>query len=156
MWLGMDLAEKWMARCLELAQEAYKRGEVPVGAVVVRGEELIAEAFNLREAEHSVIGHAEILALKAASEKLQSWRLTDCTLITNLEPCVMCAGAIIQSRVSQLIYGAFDTKGRAQTLFQLFDAPQHNHHVEHRGGVRAEKSSQLLKQFFAERRNKEK
>ena len=151
---GMRDDLKWMEYCLVLARRAYEVGEVPVGAVVVRDGELISEALNHREADQTVLGHAEILALKLACEKLGSWRLTGCTLYTSLEPCVMCAGAIIQSRVSDLVYGASDSKGGAQSLFQLFDAPQHNHHVQHHAGVLADESSQLLKKFFSERRKK--
>lgn len=148
----MDLHEKWMRYCLALAQKAFDQDEVPVGAIVVKNDELIAEAYNLREGKQSVMAHAEILAIEKACEKLQSWRLTDCVLYTSLEPCVMCAGAIIQSRIGSVIYGASDAKGGAQTLFQLFDSPLHHHHVKCTGGICAQDSSQLLKNFFSQKR----
>lgn len=148
----METPEKWMQYCLQLAQKAFDADEVPVGAVVVRGEELIAEAYNLRETQQSVLAHAEVLAVQTACEKLGSWRLTDCTLYTSLEPCVMCAGAIIQARVGKLIYGAEDPKGGAQSVFKLLESSRHTHHLEYQAGVCADESSALLKKFFTNKR----
>ena len=93
-----------------------------VGAVIVHGGEILAEASNHREADQSILGHAELKAIEIASQKLGSWRLVDCTLVSTLEPCVMCAGAIVQSRIANLVYGATDPKGGAQALFQVFDS----------------------------------
>lgn len=153
----MNTNEQWMTRALELARQAAERAEVPVGALVIAPQPdgrlaIIAEAHNRREEQHSVLGHAEVLALKMASEKLQSWRLLNCILVTTLEPCVMCAGAIIQSRIQQLIYGAADPKGGAQSLFGLFDSKAHNHRVNWTSGVLEAECSEVLKTFFKAKR----
>ena len=141
-----------MKRALELAHEAAGRDEVPVGALIIHNGEIIAEGSNLRETKNSVHGHAELMAIHAASEKLKSWRLIDCTLVTTLEPCVMCAGAIVQSRIARLIYGASDPKGGAQSLFQIFKHPQLNHQVELTTGILKDECSQVLKDFFKTKR----
>jgi tRNA(adenine34) deaminase len=149
----MENLEIYMQRALELAREAAERNEVPVGALIVRNGEIIAEASNRREADRSVLGHAELMAIEIASRKLKSWRLLDCTLISTLEPCVMCAGAIVQSRISHLVYGASDAKGGAQALFKVFDSEELNHRVRITTGILETDCSRVLKDFFRARRN---
>ncbi len=142
-----------MRRALDLAREASTLGEVPVGAVVVHRGRIIAEAFNLRETLGDPTAHAERLALTLAGRALGSWRLDACTLYATLEPCLMCAGAIVQARVARVVYGAADPKGGAcDSLYRLVDDPRFNHRAEVRGGLLAEESHMLLSQFFRDRR----
>jgi tRNA(adenine34) deaminase len=152
---NMKTHDFWMEKALRLARKAAERGEVPVGAVLVRGEQLISKASNRREQWHTPLGHAELIALQRASQKLEAWRLIDCTLYVTLEPCVMCAGALVQARVSRVIYGAHDPKGGGvQSLFQIGSDPRLNHRFELIGGVMEQECSQLLKDFFTLRRQK--
>lgn len=148
----MNEFQGWMQRCLELARQAADRDEVPVGAVVVREGRIVSEAFNLREANQSPSAHAELLALEEASRRLGSWRLVDCVLVTTLEPCVMCAGALIQGRIGTLVYGASDPKGGAESVFGLLSSDQHNHQVQVVPGVLEMECSSLLKEFFKRKR----
>lgn len=141
-----------MMRALELAREAALRDEVPVGALIIRDGEVIAEASNHREADQSILGHAELKAIEIASKKLGSWRLIDCTLVSTLEPCVMCAGAIVQARIGRLVYGASDPKGGAQALFKVFDSEALNHKVDVMAGVLEAECSEVLKSFFRAKR----
>ena len=143
-----------MGQALKLAQQAGEKGEVPVGALLVRGEVLIAEAFNLREAHGSPIAHAEMLVLQAASEKIGNWRFVDTTLYVTLEPCPMCAGAIVLARIPRVVYATTDPKsGAAGTLYNILQDERLNHRVELVSGVLAEESGALLKSFFRQRRN---
>ena len=143
-----------MRQALKLAQQAAEKGEVPVGALLVRGEVLIAEAFNLREAHGSPIAHAEMLVLQAASERIGNWRFVDTTLYVTLEPCPMCAGAIVLARIPRVVYAATDPKsGAAGTLYNILQDERLNHRVELVSGVLAEESGALLKSFFHQRRN---
>ena len=152
----MKSHEFWMKKALRLAEKAAGRGEVPVGAVLVRGDEEIACASNRREEWHTPLGHAEIIALQRASQSLKAWRLLDCTLYVTLEPCVMCAGALVQSRVSRVVYGATDPKGGGlRSLYQIGTDVRLNHRFEIIGGVMERECSQLLKDFFKMRRQKE-
>jgi tRNA(adenine34) deaminase len=147
--------EKWMWMALEEAKKAEQLGEVPIGAVIVRNGELIAKAYNLREITQNPMGHAECLAIKEASEKLGSWRLTECDLYVTLEPCPMCSGAIIQSRVSRVIYGTTDPKaGCAGTLMNLLQEPRFNHEAEVISGILEEPCKSILSQFFKSLREK--
>jgi tRNA(adenine34) deaminase len=142
--------EVWMKRALELAAGAGLLGEIPVGAIVVQGDEIIAEAANFKEQAQDPLGHAEIRALQLASERLGRWRLTGCTLYVTLEPCTMCAGAIIHSRVDRLVYGATDPKaGAVASLYQILADPRLNHLPSVTSGVLADASGKLLKDFFA-------
>jgi tRNA(adenine34) deaminase len=142
-----------MARALELAREARTFGEVPVGAVVVRAGRILAQAFNLRETFHDPTAHAERLALTWAGRAIGSWRLDDCTLYVTLEPCAMCAGAIVQSRIARLVYGATDPKaGACESLYRLASDPRLNHRVPITSGVLADECGEVLKEFFQERR----
>ncbi len=158
--------EKWMRRALDLAQEAAERGEVPVGAVLVQKPpqeepagrpplppQLIAEAYNQKETHTCALHHAEVLAIQRASEQLGRWRLSDCSLYVTLEPCVMCAGAIVAARLKEVIYAAPDPKGGAvESLYQILSDPRLNHRPQVISGVLEEESAQLLKEFFKARR----
>ena len=151
----MDSDRFWMGQALTLARQAAEKGEVPVSAILVKNEVRIAEAFNLREQSRSPIAHAEILVIQAASEKIGNWRFTDTTLYVTLEPCPMCAGAIVLARIPRVVYGATDPKsGAAGTLYNILEDERLNHRVELVSGVLADESSTLLKSFFLERRHK--
>jgi tRNA(adenine34) deaminase len=142
-----------MARALELAHEARNLAEVPVGALVVQGGRILAQAHNLRETLNDPTAHAERLALAWAGRSLGTWRLEDCTLYVTLEPCVMCAGAIVLSRIKRLVYGADDPKaGGCKSLFQVVSDPRLNHQCEITAGVLAAECGRVLKEFFQERR----
>ena len=128
-------------------------GEVPVGAVVVRAGRILAQSFNLRETLHDPTAHAERLALTWAGRVLGSWRLDGCVLYVTLEPCAMCAGAIVHSRIARLVYGAIDPKaGACESLFQLVSDTRLNHRVPITAGVLAGECGDVLKEFFQERR----
>ena len=142
-----------MERALALATEAAGRGEVPVGAVVYRGEEVLAEASNNRESSGDPTGHAEIVALREAGRRNGGWRLDDCSVAVTLEPCPMCAGAMVNARVGRLIYGASDPKGGAcESLYEITRDTRLNHRLETIGGVLQERCGALLREFFRERR----
>ena len=142
-----------MARALEMARAGGLRGEVPVGAVIVRAEEVLAESHNRTVELHDPTAHAESLAIRAAARRLGDWRLNDCTLYTTLEPCAQCAGAIVLARIPRLVFGAHDTKaGMAGSLENLVQDQRLNHRVELLGGVLASESSELLRAFFRARR----
>jgi tRNA(adenine34) deaminase len=148
----MDLA--MMRRALEEAARAAEEDEVPVGAVVARGEEIVATAHNEREATGDPTAHAELLALRRASERLGSWRLTGCTLYATLEPCPMCAGALHAARISRLVYAAPDPKaGAAGTLFDLPTDARLNHTYPYTPGVLRGESAAILRTFFKQRRH---
>ncbi|HEY5282640.1 MAG TPA: tRNA adenosine(34) deaminase TadA [Polyangia bacterium] len=139
-----------MRTALAAAERATLSGEVPVGAVVVVRGEVIAVAHNQRETKNDPTAHAEIVALRAASAALNSWRLVDADLFVTMEPCPMCAGAIVNARVRRLVYGCDDPKaGAVRTLFQLLDDQRLNHRVEVVSGVLAVESARLLKSFFS-------
>jgi tRNA(adenine34) deaminase len=142
--------ELHMRTALAAAEQAAKIGEVPVGAVVVVRGEVIAVAHNQRETHNDPTAHAEIVALRAAAAALDSWRLCDADLYVTMEPCPMCAGAIVNARVRRLIYGCHDPKaGAVRTLYQLLDDQRLNHRVEVVSGVLGTESSALLKSFFS-------
>ena len=143
----------WMQKALELAQQAGEIGEVPVGAILVKDSICIAAAHNQREQSGNPIAHAEMLAIQEASQKLGNWRLTDTVLYVTLEPCPMCAGAIVLARIPKVVYATTDPKaGAAGTLYNIVQDARLNHQVELISGVCAEKSSALLKSFFKKRR----
>lgn len=151
--MKLNTPESFMNRALELAQEAANDGEVPVGALVVRNSEIVAEARNEKEAAGQATHHAEILAIEKASEILGRWRLTDCELYVSLEPCLMCSGAALQARLKKVVFGASDPKfGAVTSLYETLTDSRANHQCEVIGGVFAEKSAELLKTFFRERR----
>ncbi len=149
------LAERWMRRALELAAEAWRLGETPIGAVIadLTSGQIIAEGFNRRGIDHDPTAHAEMVALRAAGAATGHWRLTDRAMIVTLEPCPMCAGALVNARVPLLIYGADDPKaGAARSLFGLCDDPRLNHRMEIVAGVLADESAELLRGFFRAQR----
>jgi tRNA(adenine34) deaminase len=140
----------YMRAALVAAEQAADSGEVPVGAVVVVGGEIVAVAHNQRENNNDPTAHAEIVALRTAAAHLASWRLVDADLYVTMEPCPMCAGAIVNARVRRLVYGCDDPKaGAVRTLFQLLDDPRLNHRVEVVPGVLGAESAALLKSFFS-------
>jgi tRNA(adenine34) deaminase len=145
--------EAFMRMALDLAEEAARLGEVPVGAVVVRQEEVVGRGFNAPIRTHDPSAHAEMAALRDAAGRLGNYRLPGCSLYVTLEPCVMCTGAIQHARVARLIYGARDPKtGACGSVVDLFADPRLNHHTAVAGGVLADKAASLLQRFFASRR----
>ncbi|MED4532305.1 tRNA adenosine(34) deaminase TadA [Metabacillus fastidiosus] len=154
----MEKDQYYMEMAIAEAKKALEFGEVPIGAVIVLDDNVIAAAHNLRESEQRSIAHAEILAIDAACERIGSWRLEDATLYVTLEPCPMCAGAIVLSRVKRVVYGAKDPKGGcAGTLMNLLQEPRFNHYVEMTEGVLEQTCSELLSDFFRQlRKNKKK
>jgi tRNA(adenine34) deaminase len=144
---------EFMRIALALAEQAWQAGEVPVGAVVARDGAIIARGFNAPVSRHDPSAHAEIQALRAASEALGNYRLTGCTLYVTLEPCPMCSGAIMHARIARVVYGAPDPKtGACGSVVNLFDKPRLNHQTVVEGGVLAQECGQLLRRFFQERR----
>ncbi|HOA15934.1 MAG TPA: tRNA adenosine(34) deaminase TadA [Bacillota bacterium] len=144
---------KFMAIAIEEAKIALQEGEIPVGACVVQDGEVIAKSHNMRESYSDPTAHAEMLAIREASMRLGRWRLSDCTLYVTLEPCAMCAGAVIQARVGKLVFGAFDEKAGA--VGSLYDIPRDfrlNHFVEVVAGIMSEETSELMKGFFTGKR----
>ena len=140
--------EKYMLLALKEAEKAFNKGEVPVGCVIVKDDVVIAKAHNLRQTKKSALAHAEILAIQKASKKLNSWILEDCVMYVTLEPCAMCAGTIIQSRIKKLVYGANEPKfGACGSVVNLFEY-KFNHQVEVESNVMKEESAKLLKNFF--------
>lgn len=147
----------WMQKALALAEEAGLRDEVPVGAVLIGNDEIWAATSNRREELTTPLAHAELLALDQAARQRKSWRLAGSTLYVTLEPCVMCAGGILQARVEKVIFGCLDPKGGAvKSFFQVFDEPKLNHQVEYHGGLYADESKALLQKFFQNKRNQKK
>jgi tRNA(adenine34) deaminase len=148
-----DQDEKFMREALALARQAEAAGEVPVGAVLVQDGAIVGRGWNHPIAAHDPTAHAEILALRQAAQSLGNYRLVGTTLYATLEPCAMCAGALVHARVARLVYGAADPRaGAAGTVFNLLQAKQLNHQVEVSGGLLAEKCGALLRDFFAGRR----
>ncbi len=147
--------ELWMTEALSLAREAGAAGEVPVGAVVVLGGEIIGRGFNQPIGHHDPTAHAEVMALRAAAARLDNYRLPGATLYVTLEPCAMCAGAIMHARIARVVFGAPDPKtGVAGSVLDLFGEARLNHHAEITGGVLAPECGQLLSSFFAARRSR--
>ena len=148
-----DLDVSAMQLALAEAMSAQNRGEVPVGAIVALEGRVVGRGQNVRESERRPTGHAEILAIEEASEALGRWRLSGCTLYVTLEPCLMCAGAIVNARLDRVVYGARDPKaGAVESLYSVLGDPRLNHRPEVLGGVLAEKCGQLLTQFFQTQR----
>ncbi|MCA9129574.1 MAG: tRNA adenosine(34) deaminase TadA [Planctomycetales bacterium] len=143
----------YMRRALGLAEQALQEDEVPVGAIVAFGNRVIGSAWNQRESLQDPTAHAEMIAITQAAAALSSWRLELCTLYVTLEPCTMCAGAILQARVPRVVYGAADPKGGAvDSLFHLLDDERLNHRSEVTGGVLAAECGAILSHFFQEKR----
>jgi tRNA(adenine34) deaminase len=144
---------RWMRHALTLAQQAEAAGEVPVGAVLVRDGEIIGEGWNQPIGLHDPSAHAEMLALRSAGTKLQNYRLTGATLYVTLEPCVMCAGAMIHARIDRLVFGAYDPKaGAVSSVYDVLTVPRLNHSLACEGGVLEQECSELLRSFFRKRR----
>ena len=142
----------YMEQALLLAREAAREGEVPVGCVIVRGGEIVGRGRNRRESDKSALAHAELEAIAQANKALGGWRLWECTLYVTLEPCPMCAGAILQARIPRVVYGARDSKfGACGSVCDLFSMNFH-HHPQLEGGLMEEESARLLRQFFQELR----
>lgn len=142
-----------MKKALNLAEKAEKMGEVPVGAVLIYKNKIIASAFNQKESLKKATAHAEILAIEKASSKLGCWRLNDCTLYVTLEPCLMCAGALVAARLKRLVYACKDPKaGAVHSLYQITQDPRLNHYMDIHSGILQEESTQLLKEFFRKKR----
>lgn len=143
----------FMQKALKQAEVAYKKGEVPVGAVVVKDGKVTSRGYNLRETTNDPTAHAELLAIKKASKKLDSWRLSGCTLYVTLEPCPMCSGVIVNSRIDRVVFGAYDQKaGCCTTLYHLCNDERFNHRAEILGGVMEEECAKILSDFFKEKR----
>lgn len=145
----MEEKNKFMKQALKEAKKAYEKLEVPVGAVIVKDGKIIARAHNLKETKTDTTKHAEILAIQKASKKLESWRLLNCEMYITLEPCSMCAGAIINSRIKKVYIGALDEKtGAAGSVLNLFEDYKFNHKVEVEKGVMQKECENILKDFF--------
>lgn len=155
-----DLAEKdnwYMLEAIEEAKKAAQIGEVPIGAVIVFEDKIIARSHNLRETTQNAVTHAELLAIQQACEVIGSWRLEETTLYVTLEPCPMCAGAILQSRIPRVVYGAKDIKaGCVHSLYQLLNDSRFNHECDVTKGVLADECGQLLSTFFSNLRKRKK
>ena len=144
-----------MLLAIKEAKKAFYKKEVPIGAVIVKDSKVIAKAHNLRETSKNAIFHAEILAIKDACNFLGGWRLTGCTLYVTIEPCPMCAGAVLQSRIKKGVIGAMDTKsGACGSIINLLNNPKLNHQTEIKTGIMKEECSQLMKKFFKTLREK--
>lgn len=150
------MQEKYMKLALKEAKKAYDKEEIPVGAIIVKGDKVIAKAHNLKELKNDTTKHAEILAIQKASKKLNSWRLEDCEMYVTLEPCSMCAGALIQSRIKKVYIGTMDYKtGACGSVLNLLKDFKFNHTVEVETGILKEECENILKDFFKElRKNK--
>ena len=148
-----SIDEKYMGIALKLAQKAALEDEVPVGAILVEEGKIIARAYNKREQKNDPTMHAEIIAIRKACQKKKSWRLENCTLYVTIEPCAMCGGTILWSRIKKVVYGAKDPKGGALgSSFNLFEQPNLNHHPEIVGGVLEEQCANEMKTFFQKKR----
>ncbi|WP_301859113.1 tRNA adenosine(34) deaminase TadA [uncultured Megasphaera sp.] len=153
----MTKDEFYMGKALEQARIAAAVGEIPIGAVIIHEKKAIARAYNLRESLPCATAHAELLAIEKACHALQRWRLSGCTLYVTVEPCPMCAGAIVNSRLDRVVYGCDDPKaGAVRSLFQIVDNPALNHRVEVTSGVRADECAAVMRDFFRSRRQQKK
>ena len=145
----------YMKQALKEAEKAYKEDEVPIGAVIVQNGKIIARGHNIRERKTSALWHAEMAAIDKACRKLGTWHLDDCDLYVTLEPCPMCAGAMIQSRIRNVYYGAYDPKGGSvHSLINLYEVKGYNHYPATKGGILEEECAVLLKRYFKEKRKK--
>jgi tRNA(adenine34) deaminase len=151
----MTQSEQWMTEAISLAREAAERDEVPIGCVIVHepSGRIIGRGYNRREMDCDPSGHAEIVAMREAAKEMGFWRLVDCALIVTLEPCPMCAGAIVNARIDRVVYGCSDPKaGAVRTLYQLCDDPRLNHRAIIEAGVLGDECAGLLQEFFKVRR----
>ena len=151
----MQEKEKFMKEALKQAQKAYEKEEIPVGAVIVKNHKIIARAYNEKEDKQDSTKHAEILAIQKASKKLKTWRLTDCEMYVTLEPCSMCAGALIQARIKKVYIGTMDEKtGACGSVLNLLEDYEFNHKVEVETGILQKNCEQILKNFFKKMQKK--
>ena len=149
----MDSDEKYMKEAIKQAKKAYALGEVPIGCVIVYQDKIIGRGYNRRNTDKNTLAHAEITAINKASKKMGDWRLEDCTLYVTLEPCQMCAGAIVQARITEVVMGTMNPKaGCCGSILNILDMPQFNHQVHVRRGVLEETCSEMLTAFFKELR----
>lgn len=149
----MDIHEKYMKEALKQAKRAYALGEVPIGCVIVHEGKIIGRGYNRRNTDKSTLAHAEITAISKASKKIGDWRLEDCTLYVTLEPCQMCAGAIVQARITEVVMGSMNPKaGCGGSILNVLEMPQFNHQVKVTRGVLQEECSDMLTTFFKELR----
>ena len=148
----MLTAEHYMEIAIQQAELAKQKGEVPIGAVIVKDGQIIAKGYNLRETNKSATAHAEIIAIESACKVLNSWRLDGCSIYVTLEPCMMCAGAIIQSRIQNVYFGGFDKKAGAFGTVEDFSTMNWTHKVNVYAGIMEEECSEILKDFFADLR----
>ncbi len=149
----MTQDERYMRQAITQAKKAYARNEVPIGCVIVREDRVIARGYNRRNTDKNALAHAELTAIRRASKKTGDWRLEDCTMYITLEPCQMCAGAIVQCRMKRVVVAAMNPKaGCAGSVLNLLQMPQFNHQVELETGVLQEECAQLLSRFFQELR----
>lgn len=153
----MNKDEKYMKEAIKQAKKAYALGEVPIGCVIVYEDKIIGRGYNRRTIDKNTIAHAEMMAIKKASKKMDDWRLEDCTMYVTLEPCQMCSGAIVQSRMKKVVVGCMNPKaGCAGSILNLLQMEEFNHQVELEIGVLEEECSALMKNFFKELREKRK
>ena len=151
----MTQGEKYMREAIRQAKKAYEIGEVPIGCVIVYQDKIIGRGYNRRTIDKNTLAHAELLAIRKASKKMGDWRLEDCTMYVTLEPCQMCSGAIVQSRMKKVVVGCMNPKaGCAGSILNLLQMEEFNHQVELEIGVLEEECSQMMKQFFKELREK--
>jgi tRNA(adenine34) deaminase len=150
---GSGVEERYMKEALKQAKKAYKLGEVPIGCVIVQEDKIIARGYNRRNTDKNTLAHAEITAINRASKKLGDWRLEECTLYVTLEPCQMCAGAIIQSRIPRVVIGCMNPKaGCGGSILNILEMPQFNHQAQVVRGVLEAECSEILQTFFRELR----
>lgn len=153
----MNQDEKYMKEAIRQAKKAYALEEVPIGCVIVYKDKIIGRGYNRRTVDKNTLAHAELIAIRKASKKLGDWRLEDCTLYVTLEPCQMCAGAIVQARIPRVVVGCMNPKaGCAGSILNLFEIQEFNHQVDMISGVLGEECSEMMKQFFRELREKQK
>lgn len=153
----MEKQEKYMKEAIRQAKRAYALGEVPIGCVIVFEDKIIARGYNRRNTDKNTLSHAEITAIRRASRKMGDWRLEGCTMYVTLEPCQMCAGALVQSRIDRVVIGCMNPKaGCAGSVLNLLQMAEFNHQVEVERGICEEECSQILKQFFRELRERNK
>ncbi|MGN0410892.1 MAG: tRNA adenosine(34) deaminase TadA [Candidatus Fimousia sp.] len=153
----MTQEERYMKEAMKQAKKAYAIGDVPIGCVIVYEDKIIARGYNKRNKNKTTLAHAELLAMAKASKKLGDWRLEGCTMYVTLEPCQMCAGAIVQARISKVVIGSMNPKaGCAGSIINLLQMKQFNHQVEMETGILEEECSEMLSQFFKELRQKKK
>ena len=151
----MEKIERFMREAIKEAKKAELLDEVPIGCIIVKDNKIISRGYNIRESKQNPAGHAEMVAINKASKKLKNWRLEDCELYVTLEPCIVCSGAIIQSRIKTVYFGAYDPKGGAfGSSINVLGATNINHHPEVIGGVLQEECSKLLTNYFKSKRDK--